>query len=240
MHRFRHPNLIRVPIKLRDSRWEYFYGGGLPIADGTVGYLAVDRSSIKDKHFLAYLTQTAKHKILAEGTRLLVALTVKSPSNLSRDLQNHLLPGSKNSPQLGVDCFSTPRSSDTRFVPVNIGGPTERQKRHDPSETGGVWLHVEGLVPKVVSSSTVLLPSGVANRPANSLNHAFTLLSERYEPWRDSHTGNIYERMLYREKNGKWYPLDVLREAALANDEHEFLSARWTEILNAVSPKSRR
>ena len=32
-----------------------------------------------------------------------------------------------------------------------------------------------------------------------------------FEPWRKSHTGNIYGRIFYKEKNSKWYPIDVLR-----------------------------
>jgi hypothetical protein len=53
------------------------------------------------------------------------------------------------------------------------------------------------------------------------LNHAYTKLSEVFETWRIAHTGNIYYRMLYRERNGIWYPLDILRNAALVNQEQE-------------------
>lgn len=226
---------IRIPVKLVDGHWEHFYGGGLPIKNGTVGDLVVDKSSIEDKNFLANLKRSSKHKILEVGTELLVALTVRHPLSIGPVLANHLLPVGKNGPALGDAYYWTTRSGDTRFVKITVGGPTESQKRDDPKEKGGVWLHVEGLIPKGVSSSTIQLPKGVADGSAASLNHAFTLLSEHYEPWRKSHTGNIYDRMLYQEANEKWYPLNVLRDAALAKDEHQFLRSQWEQITKTLS-----
>lgn len=226
---------IRIPVKLVNGHWEYFYGGGLPVKDGTVGDLVVDRSSIEDKKFLANLKRISKHKILEFGVSLLVAVTVKRPQDIKQKLKGYLLPTGSTGPKLGDAYYRTPRSDDTRFVEISIGEPTERQKSHDPNEKGGVWLHVEGLIPKGVSSSTIVLPEGVWSRPADSLNHAFTLLSEQYEPWRKSHTGNIYDRMLYQESNGKWYPLNVLRDAAIARDEHQFIRSQWEQIAKTIS-----
>lgn len=225
---------VRIPVKLVDGQWEYFYGGCLPIKDGSVGDLVVDRSRIEDKKFLSNLKCASKHKILEIGATLLVALTVKHPLDIGPGLVQHLLPVGSGGPDLGDAYYWTSRSGDTRFVQVSIGGPTAVQRQLDPEEKGGVWLHVEGLVPKGVSSSTVMLPGGVGNGSADSLNHAFTLLSERYEPWRKSHTGNIYDRMLYQETNGKWYPLNVLRNAAIAKDEHQFLRSQWEQITKTL------
>ena len=49
------------------------------------------------------------------------------------------------------------------------------------------------------------------NKEALSLNHAYTLLSERIETHRRSHTGNVFERVFF-QKDNSWYPLQVLRE----------------------------
>ncbi len=231
---------IRIPVKLVEGQWEYFYGGGLPVSNGTVGDLIVDKSSIEDNKFLANLKRGSKHKILEPGTQLLVAVTVKQPPDIGQKLKAHLLPMGSAGPNLGDAYYRTPRSADTRFVEISIGGPTERQKRHDPNEDGGVWLHVEGLIPKGISSSTIVLPDGLSKHPADSLNHAFTLLSEQYEPWRKSHTGNIYDRMLYQESNGKWYPLNVLRDAAIASDEHQFIRSQWEQIATTINLQSDR
>ena len=74
------------------------------------------------------------------------------------------------------------------------------------------------------------VPQPVSVQPLESLNHAFTKLSELYEPWRQSHTGNVYTRVLFQETNGKWYPLEVLRKAATARDEHALIKAHWSRI----------
>ena len=76
-------------------------------------------------------------------------------------------------------------------------------------------------------STTVLLPAAITDKPVQSLNHAYTKLSETFETGRISHTGNIYTRVLYRERNLKWYPLDVLRNKALAKQEHEIANSLW-------------
>jgi hypothetical protein len=104
------------------------------------------------------------------------------------------------------------------------------QKSKDFFPEAGLWLYLQGSQPKGVVSSSIYVPSPVSEEPLDSLNHAFTKLSESYEPWRKSHTGNIYQRVLYQEKNGKWYPLSVVREAAIAKDEHQMVRELWTSI----------
>lgn len=116
------------------------------------------------------------------------------------------------------------------FVAVTIDGPNKQQLQRDPKATGGVWLRLDGIQPKGLSTSRVVVPREVSSDPLNSLNHAFTRLSEEYEPWRISHTGNIYTRVLYEERNGRWYPLEVLRNAAEAQAEHALVQERWRQI----------
>jgi hypothetical protein len=52
----------------------------------------------------------------------------------------------------------------------------------------------------------------VLNTEARSLNHAFTLLSMKFETKRISHSGNVFARVYcYSEKRKEWHPLDELR-----------------------------
>ncbi|MGO8732471.1 MAG: hypothetical protein ACLQVM_06745 [Terriglobia bacterium] len=47
---------------------------------------------------------------------------------------------------------------------------------------------------------------------ARSLNHAFTLLSMKFETKRISHTGNVFARVyFFSDKSKEWRPLDELR-----------------------------
>lgn len=221
---------LRIPVKLVDGQWEFLYGGGLPIRNGAVGDLVVDSGAVQDKTFLAQLQRASKHKILAPFTDLLVALTVRPEPTLAPDLLKCLLPISTPELQFGDAYFHTRRPGGTRFIRIRVAEATDRQRHMNPDETGGVWLHLKGLEVMGVSTSTIELPDPLAKKPAESLNHAFTLLSEKFEPWRLSHTGNIYDRVLYRETNGKWYPLNVLRNAGEAQEEHQLIRENWARI----------
>lgn len=220
---------IRIPVKLVDGQWEYFYGGGLHVCNGAVGDLVIDKRAIEDKKFLALLKQTSEYKILGVGTDLRVALTIKPTSDIDDSLRKCLI--QMNAQELSADYFHSVRSADTQFVKVSIGEPTPRQKKMRPEDNGGIWLRLQGTQTKDISTSRVIVPAPVSEYPLESLNHAFTRLSEKYEPWRKSHTGNIYDRVLYQEKNGRWYPLNVLRNAAVAKDEHELIRHQW-ELLS--------
>lgn len=228
------PDLVRIPVKLVGTQWEYFYGGGLAIKDGAVGDLMVDKVVVTDPLFLAQLRRRSSHKILEPGTELLVGLTIR-PARFDDARWRQFLELEVKNPNLDFACFYIDRSPDTRFVKISIGGPTKRQAEKDPKATGGVFLHLKGLHPAGVSSSLVNLPKGVGPESVESLNHAFTVLSERFEPWRRSHTGNIYWRMLYLEENERWYPLEILRRAEVAKDEHQLIKERWGEIAKTLN-----
>ena len=90
-----------------------------------------------------------------------------------------------------------------------------------------MWLITQGLEAVGLASTTVRLPKEISTDPVASLNHAYTKLSEVFETWRISHTGNIYTRVLYQERNGKWYPLDLLRNNALDKQEQEIAKGLW-------------
>jgi hypothetical protein len=222
---------IRIPVKLVDGQWEFFYGGAAPIRNGTIGDLVIDRDAIEDKEFLALLKRNSDHKILNEGTELMVALTIRPHVALEPEYKKLLISMTAN--ELGD--YSIVRSPDTQFLRICIGPALIKQRTLFPDEAGGVWLRIQGTQPKSIFSSSVILTSALSKEPLDSLNHAFTRLSEIYEPWRKSHTGNIYERILYQEKNRKWYPLDVLRNAAIAEDEHQLIRDQWAQISKTLS-----
>ena len=52
---------------------------------------------------------------------------------------------------------------------------------------------------------------------AESLNHAFTLISQLYETKRRSHSGNVFERAYARSRYGRWCSLAELRSEAIAS-----------------------
>jgi hypothetical protein len=77
-----------------------------------------------------------------------------------------------------------------------------------------LMLQVRGDQEARLSPCSCTIPS--LNRTADSLNHAFTLISEAFETKRRSHSGNVFERVYTQVTAGKWQSLDELRVVAIA------------------------
>jgi len=81
---------LRIPVRFVDSRWECTWGGVLPVKIGTEAELFVERSAIADKAFLETIERKGRHKVLGEGTTLLVLLTIKAESPVPETLRGLL------------------------------------------------------------------------------------------------------------------------------------------------------
>jgi hypothetical protein len=213
---------IRVPVKLVDGRWELIYGGDVKVEEGAIGELHLDQMYFSNKKFLKALTFKRRVAILQTGTELRVALTVKP--DLDSRLRDFLLPRDDTR-----HTHSSKLSVDSRFVSIRLGGPTDAQRKKNV-EQGGLFLLLEGMEPRAIESGLVTLPAAQNLESVDSLNYAFTRLSEVFEPWRKAHTGSIYERVFYLERNGYWYPLKDLRDRALATAERELIAELWANV----------
>jgi hypothetical protein len=213
---------IRIPVRYIDGHWELAYGGAVKVKNGSAADLVIPREQIDDAALLRALTAKRWVRILEEGTELRLALTVRT--KLDPDLSKLLVKGtSVHSESMGK------LSGETQFVAVNLGPPTKAQTKRKETK-GGLWLALEGIEPRALESSAVFLPEALDLDPAISVNHAFTRLSERFEPWRLSHTGSIYERVFYKEADGFWYPLDDLRQKEMVAAERKIIRALWHEV----------
>lgn len=218
---------VTLPMKRVGDRWEFFYGGDVPVKDGAIADLTVNTCDLTDDKFRQRVTQEALVRILPEGAELCVALSDRS-ENSRRRLGNWpdkypvaLPPGT------------------TRIERIWLGPP--KKKKPEPQtklegvpeaddSQGGLWLKVKGLARCELHGSTVKLPEGFDPVTAVSLNHAFTKLSECYEAHRLSHTGNVYERIFYQDRNGLWYPLDDLRRGVLVGAERALMVDVWQQV----------
>lgn len=171
--------VIRVPVKLVDGQWELLHGGPVKVREGSIGELRQEKASFDGAKFLEALTEKRCVRILPAGIQLQVALSVKPE-----------LPQHRRTCLMQSDASTHERtgqlSMDTQFVPVSLGGPTERQKRQVEAE-GGLKRWLEGMEPRSIESGTVELPKATGLPAVDSLNHAFTKLSELFEPWRKAH-----------------------------------------------------
>ena len=222
---------LRIPVRLVNGQWEFKLGGPVPVTEFSDAELVLHRSAVENKAFLNIMEEKARHKVLDEGTRLRVSLTVKPENPPPKEMKRLLIPYDKMCQQIGVGFMHNWSVVPPSFVQVKIAGPNEKQARLFDTEQGGLWLVTRGIEADGLASTMIVLPKEISAEPVGSLNHALTKLSEVYETWRISHTGNVYERVLYRERNGKWYPLDLLRNEKLEKQEQEIAKGIWEGFL---------
>lgn len=210
---------IRIPVKRVGGNWEFFYGGNIPIKDGTIGELTVESTQITDKNFFEMLNREVTVQVFDENVSLFVALsdpkrTLPWTADISPIQVTNLPPGT------------------TRLERVILGPP----KKIDPAQNtlietkGGLWLKQKGLEKSEIITSKILLTGDLAGNDAISLNHAFTQLSEKFETHRISHTGNIYTRILYQEADQRWYPLARMRDGFRVDAEDTLMGNVWRQI----------
>jgi len=213
---------ITLPVKRVGDRWEFLYGGDIPVVDGVQANLTISIHQITDEQFLARVNQDVRVKVLNQGTRLLIALVDKNDNQIlgkkwQGPLPVRLPPGT------------------TRLEEVFLGERKEQKSAElndevDADQHGGLWLRIRGLNKSELISSSIVLPEGLQDDNAISLNHAFTILSKKYEIHRLSNTGNVYTHVFYQEKNGHWYPLSDLRSGVLGDVERSLIREVWREV----------
>lgn len=188
--------------------------------------------STKDKQFI----RKYSHRVLPVGSTLLVALTIRPKPALSDNLKSHLK--LRNKFDLGNDYYKSNLSVDTQFIEITISDPITQNELKEIG--GGVFLQFNGLIQSGILTSSITLPIKEDDKNAivDSLNYAFTRLSEKYEPWRKSHTGNIYDRIFYKENNNKWYPIDILRNVvSVKKDEHQLVFEARQEAIKKIQER---
>jgi hypothetical protein len=227
--------LLRIPIRYVENQWECEYGGIVPVGPDAKAELVINSRSITDKSFLHRMTAKSSIKVLDQGTTLLAYVATKDKAKLTEEQKTYLISWESKKQEIATEHIDNRNSGDLSLIAVLIEGPTDQQGRKFETVEGGLWLLTEGPRAVGLQSTQIHLPEIITKDPVSSLNHAFTKLSETYEPWRISHTGNVYQRFLYKEKDDKWYPLEFLRNAALAMKEQEIAYQLWQDFIRRVS-----
>lgn len=207
---------ITLPIVRVNGAWEFIDGGGVPLRDGARAELTFLLSDINDPEFLRRVTQERLVRIFEESTQLRVALNARAV----------LSPYSPMGMNVDIDRWP---SGCTIAVPITVG-PVSRETEKFDAVRGGLWMRQTGMDRGELICSTVLMPEDMDVPVAQSLNHAFTVLSERFETHRISHTGNVHERVFYRDSNDKWYPIGDIRDGIGDRAAREIIANAWAQL----------
>lgn len=209
---------VTLQVQRVNGQWETVFGGEPLVREGTMADLTLRMSALRDSDLKRLLNQQLRVKVLDEGTELQVAVA-GAPAQAGAVCGRH---------HVRVPARYWPGES-VRFVPVRIGPPSRSSAKIDELR-GGLWLRHVGLDRCEMVSSSIILPAGPGKGLAVSPNHAYTMLSERYETHRISHTGNAYERVFFQESDENWYPLSGLRDGVRERSERQILTRAWESI----------
>lgn len=179
-----HGGMARIPVRVRNNgRVELRDGGTLPtMRDGTIGTLEISMHSIADKEVVDKLRENHVEQFLEP--RSVVMFTIDGRQT-PRKLEKHLRKGET----IGIDL--------PYIVPIEIGqSPLQLQIRN---ANRARLMPVDCWIPALRSH-------------AKSLNHAYRLISEKFEPMRISHAGNVFE-LGYFKKGDEWVSLEDHRNS---------------------------
>lgn len=181
---------IHIPFCIRAGRIEPLDGVPLPrLREGTVGHITISADAFEKEEETTRFEGEARAAGLPAGTELLFNM-------MSRlGWPNHLAEHARSLTLNEVSGWLR-----GRYVSATLLDPLEIQLR--------------GTKKPVLRPARCRIPS--IGKEANSINHAYTLISEQFEPERMSHTANVFQKVFFRDE-GTWKRLEILRMRAEAS-----------------------
>ncbi len=189
---------VEIPIIIRAGKVEFFYGGPLPmLKEGQVGSIEMPAFAFEKAADVARLSVEETLPILEIGTQLQVHV---SPKDDGRKMDEAIVR------LRAIDGFW----GKGGFVPIIL----EEQ----------LCLTFRGTKKPLLDPCRCAVPS--LGKTVESINQAYTRLSEKFEPHRRTNTGNVFNKVFYLPP-GKdvWHPLDSLREHHQAAFEAKMFQA---------------
>ena len=152
--------------------------------------IILEETNFSDKNFYYSLAKQKIIELLPLGSRLLVNIALKD--QVAEGLAKFII------------TENAPKGVDGGFIEIALQQPQ--------------GLKLRGKKKALMLPCRVEIPA-LPEEPAASINHACTLISESFEPWRLSHTGNVFFKVYVQDvSSGEWLSLDALRKRAEARE----------------------
>ena len=218
MRRERFDKSARIPVRVRNGRVEFLYDVELPpLSEGTIGELVVDVNSVQDPKWERFLVEESSIEIAPEGAYVAFKMAVDKGATAHEDqlisfreyLELMEARPVKEGGTEGLACFG-----DGVGVLGQLTEPLRLRLR------GENLSKLRGGVVEIPALQELNLP-----HKAPTLNQAFVMVSQTFEPDRAGHNGDAF-RDIYLLKNHKWILLDDIRAQFEAENEVE----RWERI----------
>lgn len=199
---------VTIPVIIRDGKLEYFYGGSLPEFEGSyIGDLVLPESSIKDKEFLNMLQKEVEAEILPENTKLYIVMNPMSYEHVD----NKYVLKANSIKTLNYEFSGKILVALILIEPLRI--------------------LTRGTKKAILLPTKCFIPS--LELVFESLNTAYTKISEKYEPNRRTHSGNVFDKCLYHSYDEDiWLSIDYLRGSEEAKYEYSLILDNRRFIIN--------
>lgn len=199
---------VKIPVRIVNGQVKYFYGGDLPkIKNDVIGELILPEYGISDHLFLNISQKEYEREILPEGSIVMVAVNSNNVPDKYREFTE--------------DIITSDLQYNRVFVRVEITEPLR--------------LLCRGSKKAILMETKCKILS--LDREASSINNAYTIISEQFEPERRSHTGNVFSKC-YWENDSKWFPLEILRVLEESNFEEQlFLDFKVFKLNSSYDKK---
>lgn len=147
--------------------------------------LILSESDFSDKEVFYSLIKETTTTFLPEDSRLLINISLKEKVS-DENLRKFII-------------------TEEKPLPFVQGGFVEIHLIQD------LKIKLRGSKKAQLQDCDVYIPA--LGKKANSINHAYTLVSESFEKWRRSHTANVFQKVFwFNEEKKYWIELDVLRK----------------------------
>jgi len=185
---------VLIPIRIKDGEINFFYGGKLPkLKEGTIGDLVVPSFFVIDKRKLALLERVDTKVFLKKSTSLMVQIN----------------PLNEDAKEGGIEWLQIIENYTKRpFVEVVLKEDLE--------------IELRGTKKGELENCPCSIPSLPKTQP-ESINHAYTLISQHYETHRRSHSGNVFDKVFFRNEKNLLKPLKNLRKKFEIEYEQELI-----------------
>lgn len=194
---------VLIPVRWSGGEWKVLDDCSMPeLADGTIGELSVPSSAFLNPKDTKPFLDESYVEIRPAGTMLWASIS-----------SNHGGPGMHELVRLGLP---TKRSHENGYFMVGF-------LIKEP-----LMLRLRGTKHASLEPCSCDLPDFQQDIAVGSINQAYTRLSERYEPQRRSHAGNVFQKVFFESTNGSLKPLEDLRVIAPALRDEQQANTRRT------------
>lgn len=146
--------------------------------------IILSEADFADKTLFHLLAKETEIEFLPQKTALLVNVSTKE--KIGNELAGKIIGTGEN----------TPQGKYGGFIEIVLKEP-QRMKLRGTKQ--GQLLDCPIFIPALPDDS------------AKSINHAYKIISQKFEPWRRSNTANVFHKVFYLNTNNRWQMLDERR-----------------------------